>query len=461
MLFFVIAFWLCMSVIVSAGTYAQEKKGGQVDISGDTTDIDIQNKVVTFHGNVKVVQGSTTLFSDTLVMSVDDNGKDLKQAVATGNVRLVNEELTATGGEGTFYNQEQKIVLIDKAKVWQGNNTISAPRIVAYLGQEVLEGYSSGSDERAVMTIYSTGGQLSMPFGENGDSKGDSSSQDEKNAASEDEASDSVTDESPETGEEKKSPITIEADNLRLDNSAQQGRFSGDVAAVSGTTTLSADEMIVYITELPEGGNDVEKIEIFGNVKIINETQTVSGDKGFFWNLEQQARIEGAPGEKARIEDSAQNLVLEAPVVEIDLASNKVTAKKEREMEKEGAEEETPEGGSERIRMTFGTDETQSMFGNGTPEEAIDRYIVTEKTLGNLQEADVPDEILEDLALLQDREFRGEDAFMEGLEKRIGSDNANKYKKLLLKYSKVEENNNGEDLPSVTIQPDTLNTSQN
>ena len=28
---------------------------------------------------------------------------------------------------------------------------------------------------------------------------------------------------------------------------------------------LYADEMIVYITELPDGGNDVEKIEIFGN----------------------------------------------------------------------------------------------------------------------------------------------------------------------------------------------------
>ena len=261
----------------------------------------------------------------------------------------------------------------------------------------------------------------------------------------------------PTASPEAASPITIEADTLRLDNSTQEGRFVGNVTAVKDATQLYADEMIVYITELPDGGNDVEKIEIFGNVKIINETQTVTGDKGLFLNLEQFAKIEGDPGKKARIEDTAQNLVLEAPVVEINLETNKVSAKRE-----STPEDEKTDGGSERIRMELGTDSTQSMFGTDVKEkDEEERFIVTEKTLETLQEADVPDDVVEDLSLLQDREFLGQDTFMEEVGKRIGADSADKYKKLLLKYAKVEEERSDEkNLPSVTIQPDAISTSQ-
>ena len=434
---------------------AQEKGAGKVVFTGDSVDIDTENKIITYRGDVKVVQGSTTMFSDVMAISLDESGKQVKQAVATGNVRLVNETITATGGEGTFYNQEQKIVLTEQAKVWQGNNAISAARIVAYLRQEVLEGYSS-SDERATMTIYSSG-ELDMPFGNTAEPT-ETGTQEEEESLSPDSSSVSAeTSDTPETSAENVSPVTIEAESLRLDNSLQQASFSGNVVAVKDVTQLYADDMLVYITELPEGGNDVERIEIFGNVKIVNETQTVTGDKGFFWNQEQRARIEGDSGKKARIEDTAQNLVLEAPVVKIDLATNQVTAEKVTPI----TAEEQPEGGSERIRMEFGTDETQSIFGAEAPEEEEEeRFIVTEKTLEMLEEADVPDEVLEDLTLLQDREFQGEDAFMEGLEKGIGVDYTDKYKKLLLKYSKVEELVDEKDLPSVTIQPDNIGDSQ-
>ena len=455
----ILSLWLAlgMTVCSPARTSAQEKGRGPIVITSDDLKIDSKNKVATYSGNVKVVQGTTTMFSDELVISLDESGKQLKQAVATGNVRLVNDELTATGDEGIFYNQEQKIELKGKAKVWQENNAIHAALIIAYLGEEVLEGYSSGSDERATMTIYSNG-ELAMPFGKNTDTTEGHAQDDEKVQTSEP-GSDSAETDASDTSADKTSPITIEADSLRLDNSVQQGRFSGDVVAVKDATQLYADEMIVYITELPDdGGNDVEKIEIFGHVKIINETQTVTGDKGLFLNQKQYAKIEGENGKKARIEDTAQSLILEAPVVEINLETSEVTAKKERDAEESTGDEGEAARGSERIEMVFGTDETQSMFGEDVPKDEGERFVITERTLETLKDADVPDEILEDLTSMQDREFRGEDTFMKELEKRIGGDNADRYEKLLLKYSKVEESDNTQDLPSVIIQPDTIDS---
>ncbi|PID58025.1 hypothetical protein CSB45_04870 [candidate division KSB3 bacterium] len=448
----------CFSLVLGVSVFfftdaaAQENGSGPLVITGDDLEIDSKNKVAVYRGNVKVVQGQTTMFSDELEISLDDSGTQLKQAVAAGNVRIVNEDLTATGGEGTFYNQEQKIVLIDKAKVWQGHNAISAPRIVAYLNQEVLEGYSSGANgrERTMMTIYSAKGASILPVGLSDDSKtptdnrGDDAQLTKHNATS-----DAAADESVQKARDKKSPTTIEADDLRFDNKAQQARFRGEVTVVNDTTKLFADEMIVYITQLPEGGNDVEKIDVSGHVKIVSETQTVTGDKGFFWNIRQRATIEGRDGRKARIEDSAQDLVLEAPVVKIDLATNKVTATQ-------------AEGGGERIRTTFGTDESQLMIGPGTSgesEDTIERYIVTKNTLKTLKDADVPDDVLDDLSLLQDREFRGKKAFLEGLKKRVDAELLDRYKKLVLKHSRVERSSHEQDLPSVTIQPDTLDTS--
>ncbi len=434
-----------------AESTAQEKGGGPVVITGDNLEIDSKNKVATYNGNVKVVQDKTTMFSDVLVISLDVSGKQLKQAVATGNVRLVNDTITATGDEGIFYNQEQKIELIGKAKVWQGNNVISAARILAYLEQKVLEGYSSDSGERATMTLYSSG-DLDLPFGKNTEQtetnpQGEEASSDSVEASSEADASEASADNA--------SPLTIEADSLRLDNVKQQGHFTGNVVTVKDATQLYADEMLVYIIELPDGGTDVEKIEIFGHVKIINETQTVTGAKGLFLNQEQYAKIEGEPGKKARIEDTAQNLVLEAPVVEINLETNEITAKTD-----PNAEDGNTEGGSERIRTVFGADDTQSMFGIDPSTEEGERFIVTAKTLETLREADVPDEVLEDLALLQDREFIGQEAVMEEVKKRIGAENVDKYEKLLLKYSEVEDLSDEQNLPSVTLQPDKITIPQ-
>ncbi len=127
---------------------AERKSGGSVVITGDNLQIDSEKKIATYTGNVKVVQGETTMFSDTLVIYLDEAGRQLHKAVATGNVRIVDSTVTATGDEGILYNAEQKLELINNAKVWQDNNTITAHRISVYLNEQVLEGHTEDASER-------------------------------------------------------------------------------------------------------------------------------------------------------------------------------------------------------------------------------------------------------------------------------------------------------------------------
>jgi lipopolysaccharide export system protein LptA len=253
----------------------------------------------------------------------------------------VNNELTATGDEGIFYNEEQKLELINNAKVWQGNNTITAHTVIAFLVLEILEGYGREETERAVMTVYSKGDTLNKDLEPEAPKEGDA----------------------PEEGS---SPIVIVSDELKLENLAQRATFTGDVIATQDLTEITSDEMIVYITNTEETGDDIDKIEVFGNVRIQKETTTVTGETGLYRNKEQHAVVEGTEKKKARVVDTVQNLVLEAPVIEIFLATNTVKAR--------GAESEI--GGS-RIRSEFGTDGNTPLFespqATPTPEKKTDQ----------------------------------------------------------------------------------------
>ena len=110
-----------------------------------------QTILLTATQNAKVLQDEMSIFADKLV--VYRIGNDFEKAVATGNVRLIRSDTTATGDLGTFYLPEQKLELEGQAKVWQGNNTITAPKIIAFLEQEIVEGYGT-EIERVVMTVY-------------------------------------------------------------------------------------------------------------------------------------------------------------------------------------------------------------------------------------------------------------------------------------------------------------------
>ncbi len=433
-----------------------KKQGGPVVITGDKLSIDSEHKIATYTGNVKVVQGDMTMFSETLMISLDPSGRKLQKAVATGNVRLVNDTITATGEEGTFYNDEQKFELIKQAKVWQENNTIAAHRIIAFLAEEALEGYSDGKPERAVMTIYSTD-QFQSPFTKASNLKTTSTdSPDEKPSStppSQDE-SESTEQQAEKTSEKTPIPIVVVSETLRLDNKAKKARFTGDVIATKDVTELQADEMIVYITKTAEGGDDVDKIEVFGHVKITQETTIVTGEEGFFLNQDQYVKVIGNKRKKAHVEDKSQNLVLEAPVIEVYLETNTINATGG--VGETSAGEEKGEGsGSQRIRTEFGTDEGASLFEEA-PAENEETFTISAKTLELLKSEGVPKSVLDELELLKNQEFSSEKEFVRAIEKQIGIDNASKYQKLILKHSSSKAKEDAAKraaFPSVTVYP--------
>ena len=305
--------------------------GGPVVITGDTFEFDTTQKMATYTGNAKVIQGDTNVFADQLVIYLGQAEGGFEKAVATGNVRIIYKEITATGEQGTFYQADQKLDIEGKARAWQGNNTITAQRLIAFFKEGiVLEGYSASAAERVTMTVYSqqkalipeaapTPGKTPTPAKT---PKPGKTPTPEKTATPEPAAGSVAT-----PPDQNASPTVIVSDTLRLDNPKQQATFTGNVVVTKDVSQIHADEMLVYIRKTPDKGDEIEKIEVAGNVSIVKESITVTGDKGQYSELEQYAKVEGAPPKKARAEDKTKKITLEAPIIEVFLATNTIKGK--------------------------------------------------------------------------------------------------------------------------------------
>jgi lipopolysaccharide export system protein LptA len=87
-------------------------------------------------------------------------------------------------------------------------------------------------------------------------------------------------------------PIDITSDRLEADDAAKEIRFLGQVVARQGNVTLYAREMRVF---LPPKGQEIERIEAFGDVRIVQGEKVATAEKGVFHNEDGRIVLTGTP----------------------------------------------------------------------------------------------------------------------------------------------------------------------
>ena len=87
-------------------------------------------------------------------------------------------------------------------------------------------------------------------------------------------------------------PIDITSERLEADNAAHRIHFIGNVVAKQGDVTLYAREMTVF---LQPKGEDIEKIEAVGDVRIVQGERVATGQKGIYLSQEGRVVLTGSP----------------------------------------------------------------------------------------------------------------------------------------------------------------------
>ena len=129
-------------------------------ITSQQLEADHKNSVVIFSGNVVAKQGNMTLYADVARVYYEkkEEGNEIKEIVATGNVKIQEADRLATGQKAVFTNSEQKIVLTGQPKVWQGKDMVSGEKIIVLL-EDDKSFVESGPDRRVEVIFYPKGEQ--------------------------------------------------------------------------------------------------------------------------------------------------------------------------------------------------------------------------------------------------------------------------------------------------------------
>jgi lipopolysaccharide export system protein LptA len=86
--------------------------------------------------------------------------------------------------------------------------------------------------------------------------------------------------------------IRIKSDELQTDTKARTATFTGRVVARQGDMTIYADRMVVTYAS---GSDDLEKVELFGNVRIVQQDRIGTGSHGLYDSATRRITLDGNP----------------------------------------------------------------------------------------------------------------------------------------------------------------------
>ena len=114
--------------------------------------------MITFRGKVEARQGELTINADMAQVFYEkkEEGNEIREIVATGNVKVQEGDRLATGQKAVFANREQKITLTGQPKVWQGKDMVSGEKIIVLL-EEDKSFVESGPDRRVEVILHPKG----------------------------------------------------------------------------------------------------------------------------------------------------------------------------------------------------------------------------------------------------------------------------------------------------------------
>lgn len=150
----------------------QQNRGQPVKIEAARLEVRDKQKMATFSGNVKVVQGDTTMRCRTLVVYYDQKqdgaskppamqaaqpgpagASSITRLEAKGSVVVTQKDQTATGDNAVFDMKANTVTLMNNVTVSQGQNVVQGERLVVDLttGVSRVEAGASGGPVRMMI----------------------------------------------------------------------------------------------------------------------------------------------------------------------------------------------------------------------------------------------------------------------------------------------------------------------
>jgi len=127
-------------------------------IEADRAELDDATGISTYHGNVKVTQGTLVLTGD--LMTVHSKGNDVDKVIMDGNPATYrqrpdgkDEDVRAKSLRMEYYTDPEHIILLKQAEVVQEGNELRSERIEYDVVKDQVNAGTSQPNDRVRITI--------------------------------------------------------------------------------------------------------------------------------------------------------------------------------------------------------------------------------------------------------------------------------------------------------------------
>jgi lipopolysaccharide export system protein LptA len=131
-----------------------DRKSQPVTIDADQMESLKKEGLVIFTGNVVVKQNNSVHYADRMEVYLDERDEKVHRIISTGNVKIITKDCRiGTARRGEYYDDEQKVLLVGNARVWQEDNIVTGERITMFLAED-RSVVQSGSQGRVQAIFY-------------------------------------------------------------------------------------------------------------------------------------------------------------------------------------------------------------------------------------------------------------------------------------------------------------------
>jgi lipopolysaccharide export system protein LptA len=137
-----------------SGQGSGQRSNSPIVIDADRMEAMRKEGLVIFTGNVIAKQDNSTQTADRMEVYLDDKGERVLRIISTGNVKIVTEDCrTGTARRAEYYDDDQRLLLLGNAKVWQEENVVTGETITIWLAED-RSMVESGTPERVKSVFY-------------------------------------------------------------------------------------------------------------------------------------------------------------------------------------------------------------------------------------------------------------------------------------------------------------------
>ena len=113
-----------INLLLTVNSYSNELK-----VTSENLEVDRENRISVFSGDVYAYNKDIRIWSEKLIIKFDNTRNEIEQLNAEYSVKIIKEEITATGDIGVYYPKSEKLNLLGNVEVIEKNNYVKCDEL--------------------------------------------------------------------------------------------------------------------------------------------------------------------------------------------------------------------------------------------------------------------------------------------------------------------------------------------